>query len=152
MIPSRNNLWYSNKYLNFNAEFIHNKNHILSKINDEFDKYFNDLSYDCIIFYEYSTPTALYYIFKSIAMKRKYILNCDGSLLEKRSLINNMVKRYIFSRAKGFLCGGKAARQYFLNLGANHKLIKIINFTSLFKHDIVKSAATVDEKQVLRKV
>lgn len=88
-----------------------------------------------------------------------YIINCDGAIMPReknyikttiKDKIKYAIKRFFVKRSKLCFASGNNAKLYFLNYGADEKNIKIHNFTSLFKKDILKQKLT-DEKKALLK-
>lgn len=146
---TRNENWYVINNYNFKAVFLKDTKKKIS-IKFDFNRYFKDENYSCILFFEYSTLTASYFILKSIIERKLFILNCDGSLLDNESLHKKIIKSIFVKNANGYITGGIYGKYYFEKYGANTNLIHTINFTSLYQEDIINTQISKIDKIKLR--
>lgn len=79
-----------------------------------------------------------------------YFVNNDGALPHKSSFLRSMVKKFFFKGAKLCFASGQFSKQYFLENGVKEKNIRIHNFTSLTKEDILPAPVSAEEKTALR--
>lgn len=146
---TRNNDWYKNSFKNFKPIILKNSNKSLKKIKWDFIKELNK-KYDVVIFYEYSTITSIVSIFKCQLRGIKYLINCDGAIIEKKS-IKDIIKKICISKADGLLANGNSAKNYFLTYGAKEKNIYLHKFSGNYKNEILTEPIDYKKKIVLRK-
>ncbi|MDK0871764.1 glycosyltransferase family 4 protein [Clostridium perfringens] len=147
---SRNDSWYDDKATNFTFIPLKHWEKSLKKIKFSISNYVDKNKFDIAIAYEYSTPTAMFFMQLCNLKKIPYLINCDGAFVSS-NLIKGLVKSYFITGASGYLANGDNARKYFINYGANEKKIYNHNFSSLYKSEILESPITLDEKLKLKK-
>lgn len=146
---SRNDNWYYDKATNFKFIALRNWEKSLKKIKFDIKNFIDKDKYDIAIAYEYSTPTAMFFMQLCKVKKIPYLINCDGAFVSS-SLIKGLVKSYFIIGASGFLVNGNNARKYFINYGANAEKIYKHKFSSLYKREILEMPITLDEKLKLK--
>lgn len=95
-------------------------------------------SYDAVLIYDYSTPTAMKLMLQCILHNVKFIINCDGAFINKH-LIKDRIKKFFISRATACLASGDFAKSYFKYYGATDDVVFMHNFSSLSNSDILNS-------------
>ncbi|EOU1896262.1 glycosyltransferase family 4 protein [Clostridium perfringens] len=146
---SRNDSWYDDKAINFKFVALKHWEKSLKKIKLSISNYVNKNKFDIAIAYEYSTPTAMFFMQLCKLKKIPYLINCDGAFVSS-NLIKGLVKSYFIIGASGYLANGSNARKYFINYGANEEKIYNHNFSSLYKSEILEEPITLDEKIKLK--
>lgn len=147
---TRNDDWYKNNFNNFKSIVLKKSNKSLNKIKWDFFKELKNPKYDIVIFYEYSTITSIISILKCQHSGIKYLINCDGAIVENKS-IKDKIKRICISRANGLLANGKSAENYFIVHGAKKENIYLHKFSGNYKSEILSEPISYDEKLKLRK-
>lgn len=146
---SRNNNWYEKKINNF--EFIALKKWDRSIKTVKFDvlNYLHKNKYDLAISYEYSTNTAMLFMFICKLKNIPYLINCDGGLINSDP-IKDKVKRFFIKRATACLASGEHAKQYFVHYGAKEENIYYHNFSTLYEKDISSNVINNEDKKILK--
>lgn len=146
---TRNNDWYKSNFNNFNSIVLKNADKALKKIKWEFFKQISK-EYDVIIFYEYSTITSILSILKCRLKGIKYLINCDGAIIGRKS-VKDIIKKWCISHASGLLANGNSAKNYFLTYGGKESKIHLHNFSGNYKSEILKKPVNYEKKLILRK-
>lgn len=108
-------------------------------------------SFDLVLLYDYSTPTALKLIFKCILLRIPYVINADGVMLKRHgSIIKDLIKSIAISNAAGCLASGNRAKDYFMRYGAKDANIYLHPFSTLHANDIEKSPVDAETKNKIR--
>mgnify|MGYP004616153527 CR=1 FL=1 len=144
----RNSKWYKKDFKHFKSIVLKKANKSLNFIKCDFLKMI-DCSYDCVIFYEYSTITALLSIIKCKMRNIKYFINCDGSINTKDNF-KKYIKKFCVSNATACLANGESAKEYFLRYNAKDSRIYMHKFTSFFEFEILKKTLSSEEKRKLK--
>lgn len=108
-------------------------------------------SFDLVLLYDYSTPTALKLILKCILLRIPYVINADGVMLTRHgNIIKDLIKSIAISNAAGCLASGNRAKDYFMKYGAKDKNIYLHTFSTLHANDIEKSPVDLETKNMIR--
>lgn len=146
----RNDNWYKENTKNFKLIKANGWEKSINYIKLSTIKYLKQEKPDLVIFYEYSTKTAMLLMQYCIVKKIKYLINCDGAFIDTKNNIKKYIKSHYIKNAIGCLANGKSAKKYFLYYGAKEKNIYFHNFSTLHKRDILESPLKIDEKNKLR--
>lgn len=123
--------------------------------NEAADKYFAECisklkQYDIIVAYDWYLPYAMRVLLRAIVYRIPYVVNCDGAFIKTdqgfNDIIKSNIKRFFIQKAKVCFASGEYAKKYFLHYGAKEQNVKIHNFTSLHKKDILDCVPN-DEKK-----
>lgn len=145
---TRNNEWYLTNNYNYksfsfeNTKFYKSCQVISKKLKEE--------RFDIIIFYEFSTKLSVYTILLCQALKIPYIINCDGYVYLNDNKLKKTFKKILIGNASGLIAGGNKAKEYFKYYGGLEKNIHVINFTSIFKKDILKEKIVNSRKREIK--
>lgn len=110
--------------------------------------------YSIVFIYDYWTTVEQKLQLLCRILKIPFVLNCDGCIMQslnKKNLAKDIAKKLLIKKANAYMCGGEAARQYFLHYGANEANTYIYHFSSLHSDEIDRKIIGVAEKKLLRK-
>lgn len=144
----RDEKWYDESSANFRIVELKRWDASVKTIKFEVLKHIQKIHPDVVIAYEYHTSSALMLLSYCQMMKIPYIINCDGAFISKS--LKDIAKKWYISKAHGFISSGKMADKYLLHYGAMKNRIYRNHFTSLHENDIIQSAPSLTEKQLLR--
>lgn len=106
-------------------------------------------SFDAVLFYEYSTVSAMRLMLRCQRHDVPYLINADGGFPEGNR-VKAVAKRFFIRRADGCLAGSVAASRYFQAFGADpHKIFRH-DFTNLTAEEIRSAPVEATEKTRLR--
>lgn len=114
-------------------------------------KHLNKKVYDVIIIGGYSTFTGMLAISYLKIMKIPYILNVDGGVVKRDSVLKGTLKKTFIKGATAWLSTGNETNKYLLHYGAEQEKIHKYAFSSVLEKDILSSILTESEKQVIKK-
>lgn len=143
----RSSEWYGDKVTNFNFVTLKNWDKPIGKVKFDITKYINKKWFDLAIAYEFSTPTALVFMFLCKIKGIPYFINCDGGFINTH-FIKDKIKRFFIKSATICLAGSEHASQYFIQFGAKPGNIHRHNFTSLCTEDILNEL--ISQKECLK--
>lgn len=146
----RDNSWYKENIRNFRLIKAKGWEKTINYVKFCTIQYLKQEKPDLVIFYEYSTKTAMLLMQYCIEKKIKYLINCDGAFIDTKKNIKKYIKTHYIKNAIGCLANGKSAKNYFLYYGAKEKNIFSHNFSTLYKNDILERPLKKDEKKKLR--
>lgn len=146
----RNDSWYKDNIKNFKLIKAKGWEKSINHVKFYTIQYLKQEKPDLVIFYEYSTKTAMLLMQYCITKKIKYLINCDGAFVDTKSNIKKYIKSHYIKNAVGCLANGKSAKKYFMYYGAKEKNIFFHKFSTLHKSDILEKPLKKDEKMRLR--
>lgn len=115
----------------------------------------NIKNYDAVLAYDWYLPFAMKAEILSRLFNIPYIINCDGAFIKKElkfsEIVKSKVKSFFIKNASLCLASGKYAETYFLHYGAKEDKVKIHNFTSLYKDDLLYKEIPGDIKIDIKK-
>lgn len=139
----RDKVWLDESARNFNAVFLKGIN-----IGDEnalsrgIMKYLRDRQYDLIILGGYSTPSGILSIKYMQLLKRPFVLDCDGGIINQgESPIKYACKKSLISSASWWTSTGDLTTRYLVHYGADIDHIFVYPFTSIKKSDVLENAS-----------
>lgn len=145
----RNEKWYQKDNEYFKSISLKKWDKDIKCVKTDIISVYKEENPDFVVFYEYSTNTAMYFMQYCINKKIPYCINCDGAFIN-HNFIKDKVKKHFIKHAKACLANGKHAREYFLAYGAKEENIFLHKFTTLFQREIIMRKVSNDEKQTLK--
>jgi glycosyltransferase involved in cell wall biosynthesis len=103
-----------------------------------------------VLFDGYAPLTNVVGIIYLIIGKKKYYVNIDGLLQQRKNLFKKNIKKFLLKNAY-ILCSSNYTKKQLLALGLKEKKCHIHNFTSLTKSEILTTPLTRIEKNNIRK-
>lgn len=148
----RDSSWY-NYNNNFNAHFLRGSDKSLKSFKYDFIKKLRERNkYDLVIFYEPSTITSVLAIRYCIIHKIRYMLNCDGAILdEKENIIKKIIKTRSIKNANGLIANGNSSKEYYLHYNASENVIYNHHFSNLYSSEILKKSLLDSSKREIKK-
>ena len=113
--------------------------------------YLREKKYDQIIIGDYSSPTGIYAILFMHVCHMDFLIHADGGIIGADSKSKYLLKKYLLSKAGGYMSPGDLTDKYFRYYGDKEKPIYRFPFTSVSKKDIVSTVLKKEEKKRLRK-
>lgn len=148
----RNQKWFENRFINFNAVFLNRKIRIMGKTIclDIIDYIKKD--WDHIISGSYDSPTQVLAIEWMNLHRKKFIIESDGGFVKNDNVIKGMLKRHLISSANAWISTGKYTTDYLVHYGAKREKTYEYTFTSLWKKDIDRAfELSNNDKEIIRK-
>lgn len=142
---ARADAWYQDTFETFTTIPLKKWNRDLKILKWEIVKIVRDVRPDIVFIYEFSTRTAMLLMQYCIKQKIPYCINCDGGFIV-HNLIKDKIKNYFITHAYSYIAGGEYAKEYLMAFGADVEDIVKVNFSSLYKKNILKKPVTETEK------
>ncbi|MFY8331104.1 glycosyltransferase [Vagococcus carniphilus] len=135
---TRNEKWMSSEIINFTSIYSKKWDKSLAIPKIDLIKLLKMNTFDLVIFYEYSTPTALLGMQYCIVKRIPYLINNDGAFLKRDFIFKYLLKKHFVTNANGLLANGNSAVHYYLYYGAKIEQVNLHHFTSLKDADYEK--------------
>lgn len=110
----------------------------------------NIKQYDFVLAYNAVTVPSIKAIFCCKLCGVPYFVNNDGALPHRSNMVKKRLKRFLYRGAQLCFASGNTSKQYFLANGVKEEKIRIHNFTSLTKEDILPAPMSEAERRALR--
>lgn len=138
---------------NFNTIFLSDSYINEKTINFRIVNYLrkNRKKYDYIFVTNYGYLTEMMALFYLIISRTKYIIELDGGILKKESVIRNFVKRLIISNSQTVFSPSIKTDQFVKKYGFSKTIVRY-PFTSLSMNDILTNPPTEADKSFYRDV
>lgn len=144
--------WQSSHIKNFKGIFLSEKeynNSLNIKTLKELRKHRKE--YDLIVIHGYSNLSQTLSLFYLYRTDSKVLIEVDGGLIRDESKIKYRLKRFILSKADGWLSTGQKTTEYLRYYGAKEDKIYLYPFTSLYTSEILDTIPSKEEKDSFRK-
>lgn len=106
--------------------------------------------YDFVLDYNACIKDGTKLAFRSLMCGVPYFINNDGGFV-RHNFIKDSLKKVMFKNASLCLAAGNVSMEYFMAYGVKKERIRLHNFTSLTKADILSSPISINEKNRIRK-
>lgn len=145
-----NNNWFDGKINTFESVFLKKGNIREKKIDWKIIKYLKKKNQDIVVVTNYSYYTELLGLMIIKLKKIPYIMELDGSVVKKESIIKYLIKKLIINGAIAYISPSKSTDDYLKYYGVEEKKIFRYPFTSINSKDILKKKLEDNKKQKLR--
>lgn len=144
--------WANANFINFNGIFLNSLNiRKNTALSIEILKYIKKNKYNIIVIGGYATPTGMLAIELLKMKKIPFILNTDGGIIKKDSIVKYNIKKRFISSAAQWLSTGSKTTEYLLHYGADFEQVYTYSFTSLKQNELIERPPLKNKKIQLRK-
>lgn len=141
---------WNEQFSNFNAIFLSDGEIQENKFNFAVLKYIKKEKYDCIFVTNYAYKTELLAYLKLVLKRIPFVLEIDGAILKRESLLLYKFKRFLLTKPYAYFSPSKVADDFLKHYGAKSEAINRYNFTSLKKLNILEKPIEWHDKAIIK--